>query len=121
MFSQLRHPNIVHFYGAGVPPSLFYVMELCQRSLFDLLHICRRALDTRQRVAIAVRRHENPRVHVCVNRRVTVKTENLGLGWDFGFCSRVEVVRRCLAYLSLPVPPHPGVSMRGRTVSTYSV
>eukprot|EP00903_Cladosiphon_okamuranus_P019661 g18074.t1 len=54
ILSQLHHPNIVHFHGAGVPPSLFYVMELCERSLFDLLHVCRRALNTRQRVAMAL-------------------------------------------------------------------
>lgn len=58
MFSQLHHPNIVHFYGAGVPPNLFYVMELCQRSLFDLLHHCRRSLCKNERVKMAVRRQE---------------------------------------------------------------
>ncbi|CAM9305926.1 unnamed protein product, partial [Laminaria digitata] len=55
VLSQLHHPNIVHFYGACmVPPHLFYVMELCQRSLFDLLHNCRRDIGTRERVEMAL-------------------------------------------------------------------
>ncbi|CAM9099857.1 unnamed protein product [Ascophyllum nodosum] len=55
VLSQLRHPNIVHLYGACmVPPNLFYVMELCQRSLFDLLHNCRRDIGTRERVTMAL-------------------------------------------------------------------
>lgn len=36
MMSGLRHPNIVHFYGAGLDP-LCIVMERCEQSLEDLL------------------------------------------------------------------------------------
>lgn len=67
VFSQLHHPNIVHFYGAGVPPNLFYVMELCQRSLFDLLHHCRRSIGTHERVKMAVRRQEQPKFYMEVS------------------------------------------------------
>lgn len=63
--SQLHHPNIVHFYGASmVPPNLFYVMELCQRSLFDLLHNCRRDITTRERVKMAVRYQKHAYVYI---------------------------------------------------------
>lgn len=54
--SQLDHPNIVRLLGACMtPPHLFYVMELCERSLFDVLHACRRPISTTERVAMAVR------------------------------------------------------------------
>ncbi|CAM9271886.1 unnamed protein product, partial [Sphacelaria rigidula] len=53
--SQLDHPNIVHLHGACMtPPRLFYVMELCEMSLFHLLHQCRRCIATKARVRMAL-------------------------------------------------------------------
>ncbi|CAM9591456.1 unnamed protein product [Scytosiphon promiscuus] len=55
VLSQLRHPNIVHFFGACLdPPHLFFVMELCQGSLFDLLHHCRRSIGFREQIRMAL-------------------------------------------------------------------
>lgn len=77
VFSQLHHPNIVHFYGAGVPPNLFYVMELCQRSLFDLLHHCRRSICTHERVKMAVRGQEAMLYEVSLTGRGMRNTNNI--------------------------------------------
>jgi serine/threonine protein kinase len=39
VMSKLDHPNIVSFLGACMtPPNLCFVMELCDQSLFDMLH-----------------------------------------------------------------------------------
>ena len=39
VMSKLRHSNIVEFIGASMtPPNLCFVMELCETSLFSLLH-----------------------------------------------------------------------------------
>ena len=39
VMAQLHHPNIVAFFGAcTVPPNLCFVMELCEMSLYQLLH-----------------------------------------------------------------------------------
>ena len=37
--SKLNHPNVVDFYGACMKaPNLCFVMELCEMSLFTMLH-----------------------------------------------------------------------------------
>lgn len=53
IMSQVSHPNIVTFYGASLkPPTLCFVMELCECSLFDLLHDSRTdAFTSHQRVS----------------------------------------------------------------------
>ena len=41
VMSSLAHPNIVDLYAANTrPPKLLIVMELCDRSLYQLLHQC---------------------------------------------------------------------------------
>lgn len=39
VMSQISHSNIVNLIGACTTPSLFFVMELCETSLFQLLHV----------------------------------------------------------------------------------
>lgn len=49
ILSKLRHPNIVDFYGAAMkPPNLCFVMELCQYSVFTLLHQTSEELNPKQ-------------------------------------------------------------------------
>lgn len=39
VMAQLEHPNVVKLLGANTtPPNMFFVMELCQQSLFDMIH-----------------------------------------------------------------------------------
>ena len=39
VMSKVKHSNIVNFLGASmVPPNLCFVMELCECSLYDILH-----------------------------------------------------------------------------------
>lgn len=39
VMSKLRHTNVVRFLGANMqPPKLFFVMELCDRSLHEIIH-----------------------------------------------------------------------------------
>lgn len=39
VMADLRHPNVITFLGANMtPPKMFFVMELCDRSLFDIIH-----------------------------------------------------------------------------------
>ena len=40
VMSSLRHPNVVELFAVNVkPPKLFFIMELCDRSLYQLLHL----------------------------------------------------------------------------------
>jgi serine/threonine protein kinase len=40
VMSSLSHPNIVELFAVNVkPPKLFFIMELCDRSLYQLLHL----------------------------------------------------------------------------------
>mmetsp|Transcript_12146 Transcript_12146/g.15907 ORF Transcript_12146/g.15907 Transcript_12146/m.15907 type:complete len:350 (+) Transcript_12146:107-1156(+) len=53
--SALQHPNIVEFIGACMePPDLFFVMELCNASLFDLLHNQRAQFCLKDKIAMAI-------------------------------------------------------------------
>lgn len=54
---RLDHPNIVKFLGACVtPPKMCIAMELCDFSLFHLLHDTRTRVSHEQLVKMAVRR-----------------------------------------------------------------
>mmetsp|Transcript_38447 Transcript_38447/g.65463 ORF Transcript_38447/g.65463 Transcript_38447/m.65463 type:complete len:124 (+) Transcript_38447:1-372(+) len=47
VMSSMDHPNIVRFLGANLnPPNLCFVMELCDASLFDMLHRQRAEFST---------------------------------------------------------------------------
>lgn len=59
VMSKLKHSNIVTFIGACMtPPNLCFVMERCQCSLFQLLHVDRISLSDRDIVQMAVRTFE---------------------------------------------------------------
>ena len=54
VMSQLQHENIVRFLGASMtPPHLCFVMELCDASLFAMLHEQRAAFTLYERVQVA--------------------------------------------------------------------
>jgi serine/threonine protein kinase len=47
VMSRVSHSNIVKFLGACMtPPNLCFIMELCDCSLFDILHVNRIKLST---------------------------------------------------------------------------
>jgi len=55
VMSRLQHPHIVQLLGACVePPKLFFVMELCSMSLFQLLHLTTRAVTVKNGVSFAL-------------------------------------------------------------------
>lgn len=55
IMSRVRHSNIVKFIGACMtPPNLFFVMELCECSLFDCLHHQRQQFPPKEIVRMAV-------------------------------------------------------------------
>ena len=55
VMSKLKHSNIVEFLGACMtPPNLCFVMELCQTSVFEILHVNREAIDEHESTRIAV-------------------------------------------------------------------
>ena len=40
VMSSLNHPNVVELFAANVkPPKMLFIMELCDRSLYQLLHL----------------------------------------------------------------------------------
>ena len=46
VMGSLAHPSIVRVLGANItPPKLFIVMELCDRSLYQFLHLTNEPLD----------------------------------------------------------------------------
>lgn len=52
---QLDHPNIVKFLGACVtPPKLCFIMELCQDSLYNRLHVKRETFTDVELINFAV-------------------------------------------------------------------
>jgi len=53
VMASLDHPNVVAFYGASLqPPHLCLAMELCDGSLYDLLHRDRAKLSTYERLQV---------------------------------------------------------------------
>eukprot|EP01040_Poterioochromonas_malhamensis_P002169 gene2169-2310_t len=55
VMSRLNHSNIVKFLGACMtPPNLCFIMELCECSLFQLLHVDRVAFTLTQQFQAAI-------------------------------------------------------------------
>jgi serine/threonine protein kinase len=55
VMSKLNHSNIVKFLGASMtPPNLCFIMELCDTSLFQILHIDRIKLSIPEKFQAAV-------------------------------------------------------------------
>lgn len=56
VMSKVKHSNIVSFLGACmVPPNLCFVMELCDNSLYHLIHVDRVQYSEADYVRFAVR------------------------------------------------------------------
>lgn len=54
VMSKLSHSNIVSFLGACMtPPNLCFVMELCEKSVFEILHVDREDISVHESVRIA--------------------------------------------------------------------
>ena len=54
VMSKVKHSNIVHFLGACMtPPNLCFVMEMCECSLYQLLHIERVNFSKKECVVMA--------------------------------------------------------------------
>ena len=55
VMSKIRHSNVVSFLGACMTsPRLFFMMELCETSLYNLLHVERYPFTERENMRIAV-------------------------------------------------------------------
>jgi hypothetical protein len=55
VMSKVKHSNIVNFMGACMTsPNLFFMMELCENSLFTLLHVDRILFSEKENMRIAV-------------------------------------------------------------------
>ncbi len=55
VMSKLSHSNIVTFMGASMSsPNLFFMMELCEGSLYNYLHVDRYPFSERERIRIIV-------------------------------------------------------------------
>ena len=55
VMSKVKHQNIVGFLGACMtPPNLCFIMELCECSLYQLLHVERMPLPINEAIQIAV-------------------------------------------------------------------
>ncbi len=56
VMSKVEHSNIVKFLGACMtPPNLCFIMELCDTSLFNLLHVDRVRFTMQDNIQILVR------------------------------------------------------------------
>jgi serine/threonine protein kinase len=55
VMSQVKHSNIVDFLGASmVPPNLCFVMEMCENSLYNILHTERQMFNEHDTIQMAV-------------------------------------------------------------------
>ena len=55
VMSKIKHSNIVSFMGACLTsPHLFFMMELCENSLYTLLHVDRFQFTEKENMRIAV-------------------------------------------------------------------
>ena len=64
VMSKVKHSNIVRFVGACMtPPNLCFVMELCECSLYKLLHVERFRFSMRDNIQMAVMRIQIPMIH----------------------------------------------------------
>ncbi len=55
VMSQVKHSNIVSFIGASmVPPNLCFVMEMCENSLYNILHVEREQFHPHDILQMAV-------------------------------------------------------------------
>ena len=53
--SKLKHSNIVKFMGACMkPPNLCFVMEMCECSLYDVLHVNKEEISERESVRMLI-------------------------------------------------------------------
>ena len=54
VMSSLNHPNVVELFAANVkPPKMLFIMELCDRSLYQLLHLTAEKLEVETLVQMA--------------------------------------------------------------------
>ena len=54
VMSRLKHSNIVELIGACTEPNLFFVMELCDASLFQILHVDKVKLSEKECFQVCV-------------------------------------------------------------------
>ncbi len=55
VMSKVKHSNIVKFMGACmVPPNLCFIMELCECSVYQLLHVDKVQFSMRENIQLAV-------------------------------------------------------------------
>jgi serine/threonine protein kinase len=54
VMSKLKHSNIVELIGACTSPTLFFVMELCEASLFHILHTVKEQFSMKQNYQVCI-------------------------------------------------------------------
>lgn len=55
VMSKLKHSNIVSFMGACmVPPNLCFIMELCECSVYQMLHVDKVQFSSQESIQLAV-------------------------------------------------------------------
>lgn len=79
VMSRVRHSNIVRFIGACMtPPHLFFVMERCAESLYDMLHVHRDQPTPKEIIRMIVR------INLCLPPLLLLLTLSHSLS-DFAF------------------------------------
>ena len=54
VMSSLSHPNVVELFAVNIkPPKLFFIMELCDRSLYQLLHLTQEHISMEKMIEMA--------------------------------------------------------------------